>query len=64
MRVDGRNRLMVPLCFTEAVQFSAMFVNFGGLGHAFVHRLKSPISAHSPAAVSVLSSMLKSLTTV
>ena len=40
MRFDRRNRLLVPLRFTEAVQFSGMFVNFGRPGHAFVHRLK------------------------
>jgi hypothetical protein len=44
MRYDRHNRLLVPLRFTEAVQFSGHFVTFRGF-HAFVHRLRGRVPA-------------------
>ena len=40
MRFDRRNRLLVPLRFTQAVQLSATLVNFGGYAHPYFHRLR------------------------
>jgi hypothetical protein len=40
MHFDRRNRLIVPLRFSQAVRLSAAFVNFARSGHAFVHRVR------------------------